>query len=151
MDPRRSDADDPGAVREAALKLLSRRDHSDRELTQKLMQRGFATAQVEQVLSELTDQGLHSEQRFAQSYARMRANKYYGPLRIRAELAERGVDRNTISQALDALEHDFSASACAFYQRKYRTPAGDYREKARRSQAMARRGFTGEQLRGVLD
>ncbi|MEM1081818.1 MAG: regulatory protein RecX [Pseudomonadota bacterium] len=142
--------DDPLAVRDAALRLLGRRDHSTRELCQKLCQRGFEAALVDQAVAELVDAGLHSEQRFAESYARMRANKAYGPVRIRAELVERGVDRHLISLALDALDIDFAEQARRFYERKYRTAAASYQEKARRNQSMARRGFTADQIKRLM-
>ncbi|MEM7054573.1 MAG: regulatory protein RecX [Pseudomonadota bacterium] len=138
-------------LRDAALKLLGRRDHSSKELTDKLAQRGFDGQLIEHVLAELSQSGLHSEQRYAESYARQRAMKAYGPLRIQAELAQRGLSREQISEALNALDIDFAEQARSFYLRKYRQPISDYGEKVRRNQAMARRGFTGEHLRGLLD
>ena len=142
---------DFSAVRESALKLLGRRDHSSKELTGKLLQRGFDTDAIEAVLDELTQAGLHSERRYAESYARQRAMKSYGPLRIRAELSERGIDRDLVRQTLNELDIDFNDLARSFYKRKYSKPVQDYQEKARRSQAMARRGFAPEHLRGLLD
>ena len=136
---------------DAALRLLGRRDHSSKELTDKLIQRGFDAERIQQTLAELSQSGLHSEQRFAESYARQRALKAYGPMRIRAELAQRGLSRELIGQALDALDVDFADQARAFYSRKYRKPVNDYQEKARRSQAMMRRGFASEHLRGLFD
>ena len=138
-------------VYDAAIRLLSRRDHSSKELTNKLAQRGFDADLIEQVLTELSQSGLHSEQRFAESYARQRALKAYGPLRIQAELAQRGLEREQINEALNALDIDFAELAHSFYVRKYHKPIADYREKARRSQAMMRRGFSSEHLRGLLD
>lgn len=145
------DGNDFSAVRESALKLLSRRDHSSKELTGKLLQRGFDADSIEAVLDELTHAGLHSERRYAESYARQRAMKGYGPLRIRAELSERGIDRDLVNQALNELNIDFTELAHRFYRRKYHKPVQDYQEKARRSQAMARRGFSREHLRGLFD
>ena len=139
------------AVRESALKLLSRRDHSTKELTEKLLQRGFDADSIKATLADLAHAGLHSERRFAESYARQRAMKSYGPLRIRAELADRGIERDLVNQTLNELDVDFTELACRFYQRKYRKPVQDYQEKVRRSQAMARRGFSREHLRGLLD
>lgn len=142
---------DFSTVRESALKLLGRRDHSSKELTGKLLQRGFDTDAIEAVLDELTQAGLHSERRYAESYARQRAMKGYGPLRIRAELSQRGIDRDLVRQTLSELDIDFNDLARSFYKRKYNKPVQDYQEKARRSQAMARRGFAPEHLRGLFD
>ena len=138
-------------VYDAAIRLLSRRDHSSKELTDKLVQRGFDVELIEQILADLSQSGLHSEQRYAESYARQRAMKAYGPMRIQSELAQRGLNREQISDALSTIEIDFAEQARSFYERKYRNPVSDYREKARRSQAMARRGFSSEHLRGLFD
>ncbi|MDT8438910.1 MAG: regulatory protein RecX [Wenzhouxiangellaceae bacterium] len=139
-----------GEVREAAIRLLARREHSVRELARKLDQRGHDAALVERVLAALGEAGLQSDRRFAESWCRQRAEKGYGPLRIRAELGERGVASDVVEQALETLEADFEANARAWYQRRYRHPPADFRERARRSQALYRRGFDGDIVRAVV-
>jgi regulatory protein len=132
----------PADLREAALRLLARREHSFMELTRKLTQRGWPKEAVETVLSELAEAGLQSDTRYAESYARARAGKAYGPIRIRAELGERGIDRGLIEHALRELEADWFAIAAGWYERRYGSePAADIKERSRRQQALARRGF----------
>lgn len=139
-------------VREAALRLLARREHSRRELETKLVGKGWPPALVGEVISNLADAGLQSDRRFAESFARQRAGRFYGPRRIFAELAQRGIDSGLAAAAIDSLEIDFFELAADYYRRKYGSGAGDadYRERAKRSQAMYRRGFESEHLRGLI-
>jgi len=144
-------ADADGSLREAAIRLLARREHSVAELERKLGQRGWPAEEVALVIGQLADDGLQSDRRFAESYARQRVERAYGPRRILAELGERGIARDLASDAVAALEVDFSELAARWYARKYPRPAVDYRERARRAQALARRGFDHEHLRGLID
>lgn len=83
-------------VEEAAVRLLAGREHSARELRRKLCARGHDEALVDEVLRLLTERNLLSETRFVESFVRARAARGQGPMRIRAELRERGVDEERI-------------------------------------------------------
>ncbi len=149
--PDRSAAD-PAELREAALRLLARREHGWVELKRKLERKGWDGAAAATVLDRLAEQGLQSDERFAEGFARTRAEKFYGPLRIRAELAERGVDRGLIERALQALDVDWLAQAAKWYGRRFgESPPEDIKERSRRSQALARRGFDTSVIREITD
>ncbi|MGY6554462.1 MAG: regulatory protein RecX [Wenzhouxiangella sp.] len=139
-------------LREAALRLLARREHSFFELQRKLKRKGWPPTDVDVVAQELADAGLQSDERFAESYARSRAEKAYGPLRIRAELSERGIDRALTERALAELEIDWLAQAAKWYGRRFGdTRPDDLKEKSRRQQALARRGFDTAVIREITD
>lgn len=147
------DAPDSDAVREAAVRLLARREHSRSELRGKLARKlGVEVEDVlDEVLDALADQGLQSDDRFAQSFCRLRAEKGYGPIRIRAELRQRGVGDAVVERAFEGLDVDFFELAAQVYARRYGRsgPPDDLRERARRHQAMQRRGFSIDHLREV--
>ena len=140
-------------VREGAVRLLARREHSAEELAAKLIRRGWPEALVWEVVGALADAGLQSDRRFAEAFARQRAERFYGPMRIDAELRQRGIDRALIEEAVDALDVDFTESAERFYRRRYADDSETltYPERARRAQAMARRGFGPEHFRDLLE
>lgn len=142
---------DEAELREAALRLLARREHSRVELAHKLIRRGWPESGVSAMVEKLAGEGLQSDERYAESYARQRAEKYYGPVRIRAELAERGVDGALIDRVVRAVEVDWFEQAAAWYERRYGgRPCDDLGEKSRRQQALARRGFAHEHIRELL-
>ena len=142
----------PAEIREAALRLLARREHSRLELTRKLTRRGWAMSDVDPVVDELAAENLQSDERFAEGYVRQRAAKAYGPMRIRGELSERGIDRNQAARAMEAESPDWLGIAAAWYERRYGPePPADLKEKSRRQQALARRGFAHEHIRELFD
>ena len=138
-------------VKAAAVRLLARREHSRHELVSKLSQRGWERDDVEAVVDALAEQGLQSDQRHAEHYARGRAERGYGPVRIRAELQQRGIDRGLISQVLNGLDIDWLAAADRWYQRRYSQPPADAQDRARRQQALQRRGHPHEVVRELVN
>jgi len=142
----------PEDLREAALRLLARREHSAQELSRKLRRKGWPDRLVAEGIGDLAEAGLQSDERFAESFVRSRAEKSYGPVRIRAELGERGIDRALSDRALAALQFDWLAQAAKWYERRFGVDeASDFKEKQRRRQALARRGFDESVLRELID
>ncbi len=121
--------------------LLSIREHSQLELERKLLRR-FDPVVVQQVVQHLQQQELQSDARFAEQYVYSRRNKGYGPLRIRAELAERGVADELIAAWLDSTGQDWYASMLGVAERKFGShPPADRREMAKRGRFLSSRGF----------
>ena len=135
-----------------AVRLLAGREHARGELITKLGQRGWTPSQCEQIIEELVADGLQSDERFAESFVRARTQKAYGPVRIRAELQQRGIDRGLIEQALRSEAPDWVALASDWYERRYGSePAVDHKERGKRQNALARRGFTTDVIRELVD
>lgn len=138
--------------RSAAIGLLARREHSTKELRHKLLTKGHEPEDVEQCLAELKAEGLLSDERFAEAYARMRSERGYGPQRIRAELAERGVDESLITLGLEAVERDWFELAAEVRLKRFGpgVPA-DFKERARQMRFLQYRGFEHSQIRSACD
>ena len=83
--------DEPKAIRLKIMDFLSRREHSSREILNKMSNRVESKEMLLDSIKELVDDGLLSDERFAESYFQSRKNKGYGPLRIRNELKQRGI------------------------------------------------------------
>ncbi len=148
--------DSPAAVRRAAMDLLARREHGRVELTRKLRQRGAAAELIDAALDRLSDEGLLSDSRYLESFVRSRALAGYGPLRIREELAQRGLARDAIERALRDGDFDWNAQLREVWQRKFAGQLpGDARERARQGRFLSYRGYSlemiGRLLRGVAD
>ena len=87
------------ALRKKAMDLLAQREHSAQELRRKLRARDFDETSIAAVLRELQADGLQSDIRFTEAYVRQRYNAGLGPLKIRFELRQKGVD-DAISETL---------------------------------------------------
>lgn len=142
----------PSDIRRAAMDLLARREHSYRELQRKLVAR-FADAQLVRVeLEKLRDERLQSDERFAESYLHSRAQRLYGPLRIRLELRERGIDESLIAAVMAQSGIDWQANLQALVRSKFGHAApSDIKEKAKRQRFLQYRGFVGDGTRSMFD
>lgn len=132
--------------------LLARRDHSRLELDRKLTERGFERAVVEHVLEDLIRDQLLEEDRFVESFIRGRLRKGQGPVRIRGELAQRGIDEASVNMALAEADCDWIALAAQVRIKRFGESApGDFKERARQAKFLQYRGFESEQIRAALD
>lgn len=85
---------------DSAVRSLTLREHGRRELERKLRGKGHAPVVVERVLEYLCTHDLQSDVRFAEGFVRSRIQKGYGPVKIRQELASRGVSEDALEQQL---------------------------------------------------
>lgn len=101
---------------------------------------------------QLIQEGLLSDQRFAEVYARGRFERGYGPLRIRAELRERGVGSDLAEQMLAGLSRSWVESAGRQRSKRFgcHLPSG-YRERAKQKRFLQQRGFSSDQIQAVFD
>ena len=145
------DVADPGACERAALDLLARREHSRRELERKLDARGFAEELIAPTLDALEESGELASARFTESFIRARAAKGQGPVRIRAELAERGIDREQAAELLQRADIDWAAIASSVRDKRFgpQRPS-DFKERARQARFLEYRGFDGGQIGSAL-
>ncbi|WP_454875892.1 recombination regulator RecX [Pseudomonas farris] len=135
------------AVRRTAMDLLARREHGRVELTRKLRQRGALPEIIDTALDRLTEEGLLSESRYLESFVSYRARSGYGPLRIREELSQRGLQRTDIELALRESGINWQEQLEDTWRRKF---AGhlpiDARERAKQGRFLSYRGYSMEMI-----
>ncbi len=133
-----------------ALGLLTRREHSSRELTRKLTARGIEADAAKATVERLAEAGWQDDTRFAEALVRSRASAGHGPIRVRAELGTHGLDREAVAAAMDAYDGDWSANARDLARRRFGT--GMHEDRALQRKAadfLIRRGFTADQVRAA--
>ncbi len=142
----------PGDIRFAAMNLLSRREHAQRELSQKLAKRFPDSAEVIQSeLDKLKQEGLQSDARLAEVFVRSRTNRGQGPLKIQMELRGKGIDEDTFRRAVSANEIDWFGLVRQVATKKFgESPPTDAREKAKRSRFLQQRGFNFDHIRTLF-
>jgi len=132
--------------------LLALRDHSRIELARKLAARGFETDVIAAALDGLERDGLLHSARFVESFVTGRIRKGQGPVRIRAELAQRGIDDAGIAAGLAAAAVDWLELARSVRTKRYGAAVpGDFKERARQAKFLQYRGFEADQIRAALD
>lgn len=135
-------------LRERALGLLARREHSRAELARKLAPHGEAD-EIAALLDGLERENLLSNERYAENLASVRAGRH-GSLRLKADLRDKGVPEAVIAETVrEARTNDLEA-ARAVWAKKFGTPPADAAERARQMRFLAGRGFPLDVVRRVL-
>jgi len=142
----------PRSIRAAAMDYLSRREHATYELSQKLLAKGYESEDVSAALSRLSTQGLLSDERFTEAFINQRINRGSGPLKIRAELRQKGISDAMIEAFLDERNKQWRKSAQAVRNKKYGLEQpSDLKEKARQTRFLQSRGFSSEHIRYAMN
>ena len=115
-----SSSQDAAKVYNAGLNLLARRDHSGKELRQKLGRR-FAESLVDRAVTLLDQNGLLSDERFAETLIHSRRAKGYGPRYIAQDLSQKGISKELIQELLDERDSDWVKQARQVALKKIRT------------------------------
>jgi regulatory protein len=98
----------------------------------------------------LSDIGALNDRAYASVLVRHYSEKGYGAARIKDEFFKRGVPRELWEEALSELP-EMEDSIDVFILRKLRGEAPDEAELRRVSAALARRGFSWEEIRAALE
>ena len=140
------------SARAAALGLLSRRDYTSAELSARLIDRGYSAEDVAQALNDMTAAGAVNDARVAAAHVRTAVNvKGRGRHRVSRELAERGLSRQAIDDALSAIEPGGERDALIKILKRKRYPEHPtLAERQRMYQHLLRRGFAGDLIRRVV-
>ena len=146
-----ADPDPAAAIERLALKLLAAREHSRLELTRKIKARGYPADALEPVLARLCDQGAIDEARLAETYVAERAGKGFGPLRIHAELRNKGLSDEAIDPYLKSMNDEWPTLLAAAYNRRFGPlPPSDDADLGRRGRFLQQRGFPPDLIRRQL-
>ena len=143
-------------AREKAVFLLSRRDYSERELRQKLCrEKGRYYTDRQQAAAEaaayMTECGYVNDANYAARLAWVYQQERLYPRRRAVEkLCEKGIDRDTAREAVEALEIDDAQLALEFLRKKRYTVPYTREEAEKQMAAMARYGFSAEDARRAL-
>lgn len=133
-----------------ALRYLARREHSCLELTRKLEQQGVSGQIAGEVVETLAESNLVSDERFAEAVARHRVSSHYGPLRIRAELRQKGVNDQSIASALAPFNDGWHERAYEWVCRRQRGEL-DRKSEARLYRGGVQRGFSHDQVMRAIE
>lgn len=130
--------------------LLARRDHSEKELRDKLRQKGFA-ADAEAALAKLKHYGYLDDARFAARYAaELQRVKHYGRRRIEQALFQKGVAADVIRDTLDTLTFD-ADDLVSLIEQKYAARLNSEQGVARTVAALQRRGYGYREIKDALE
>ena len=131
------------SLRQRAIEALSRREFSRLELQRKLSPFTEDLDGLERLLDALEKEKLLSNQRFAESLAHRRSEKY-GHRRVRAEFSQHGLSAEITESQLGELKRTEADRCEAVWAKKFGVVPIDAHERARQMRFLAGRGFDAE-------
>ncbi len=136
-------------AKEKALWLISYRDHSKKELKEKIQRTCNAEA-AEAAVTRMEELGLVNDESFARQYARkLLLNKKMSKRAAMFELTRKGVDKETAEEVLDEIEIDPREQIREVIEKKYRN-ISDEKIKRRAVAALQRLGYGWDDIKAVL-
>ena len=142
-----ADKQDEVLIRNAASRILAKREHSKHELVQKLLTRGFIVSLVERIADEFASQNLQSDQRYAESVLRGALSKGHGPQRISNQLKLSQVSDDIKREIIGSTDIDWFELALSVKIKKFGEPVEqDWHQRQKQQRFLLSRGFNFEQI-----
>jgi regulatory protein len=137
--------------KEAAIQLLSRRDHGEYELYQKLAMKGYKEEAIQEAVNFCLDHNYLDDLRYAKSQIRQHVYKGHGERRIRQELNQKRVSESVIEKAFEEEPQDWFELAKQAVEKKFKgVKAKDQKEYAKQVRFLQYRGYCFEQISYAL-
>lgn len=103
-----------------AVNLLARREYSEYEIRCKMQEKAFCEEDIEAVISHCRQKNWQSDRRFTENYLNFRAQRGYGPVRIKQELRQlKGISSEIIEDVLSESDIDWNQIALMVLNKKF--------------------------------
>lgn len=143
-----------------AIRILAMRDHSEQELRRKLAAPvrskngpealNVTPEEVDKVVEWCIENRYLDDERFVRQFIASRSRKGYGPARVRQELKQKGISRETIESAMRECVIDWAQLAKEQAQRKYGEPLPTvFAEKVKIQRFLLYRGYLMEDIQEI--
>ena len=133
-----------------ALDILSRREHSTKELVIKLEKKFTSNTDILLTVSKLKKNNLLNDIRFTESYVAARKRKGFGPKKIEFELISKGIKDSDISYVLSE-ETGWCELAKKAFNKKFKNgPSNEINQKLKQKNFLKNRGFTFKEIESVF-
>lgn len=133
-----------------ALNILSRRDHSEKELFNKLRRADSEEAAYDAV-ERVKALGYINDERYAENLAReLASRKGYGLRAIRSELIRRGIDRETTDNTINSITLDESDNIRVLLEGKFSRKLATDKGRKQVFSALMRLGYSYSDIRSAM-
>ena len=133
-----------------ALDLLSRREHSSKEIREKLLLRFDDNIIINSVITKLEENNLINDTRFAEAYVSSRKRKGFGPKKISFELLSKGVSESVANRMIDE-EGGWKRAAKLAFTKKFKNGlSSDVKNSLKQKSFLKNRGFRFKEIESVF-
>ena len=139
-----------GRAKERALRIIGTRPISERELYDKLIEKGESEYHAAAVVARFIELGLISDAEYARMLVRHYAARGYGIRRVKDELYRHKVSREHWEDALEEMPETDETLDRLLASRMRGQPVSDKAAVKKASDALLRRGYSWEEIRSAL-
>jgi regulatory protein len=146
--------DDTAKATDSAIRLLTSRPRSVREIRDRLRRKEYGDETIDRVIERLREWRYIDDDAFARFWVENReSNRPRGRRLLEQELRMKGVERETVTNAIDEADIDERTGALEIARIKLRSYRGEEEPVARRRLGafLARRGYGYDIVKPVLD
>lgn len=137
-------------AKEKALWLISYRDHSKKELADKI-RRTCDEDSAQKAVDRLEELGLVNDEGFARRYAeQLIFSKHMSKRGVSYELSRKGIDKELAQEILEDIDVDENEEIKAVLEKKYRN-LDDEKTRRRAVAALQRLGYGWDSIRRAMD
>ncbi|MDD5560520.1 MAG: regulatory protein RecX [Candidatus Omnitrophica bacterium] len=144
----------PEKAKEYAFLLLKFRLRSEKELAQRLRQKGFSEELSQETVNFLKDKHFIDDRVFARGWVSSRLKRPFGLRRIKQELMQKGLDKQVIEEAFVQAKEDYDETGIVKQLAEQRLAKlkniEPLKAKARVYAYLMRRGFSPDLISNVL-
>tara|TARA_Y100001934_G_scaffold52238_1_gene63861 strand:+ start:495 stop:944 length:450 start_codon:yes stop_codon:yes gene_type:complete len=133
-----------------ALDILSRREHSEKELVQKLKNKFVEHDLIDEVTFKLINNNLLNDLRFAEAYTVSRKRKGFGPKKISFELLGKGLREKEVESVLTDIGGWNQAALVAFRKKFPEGKTDDLKVTLKQKNFLTNRGFRFREIESVF-
>jgi len=138
------------AIYNKSLDLLSRREHSSKEIKEKLLLRFDDKVIINSVITKLEENNLINDTRFAEAYVSSRKRKGFGPKKISFELLSKGVSESVANRIIDE-EGGWKRAAKLAFTKKFKNGlSSDVKNSLKQKSFLKNRGFGFKEIESVF-
>jgi regulatory protein len=133
-----------------ALDLLSRREHSQKEVILKLQKKFKNSEEIYEVIEKLVANNIINDTRFTEHYINSRKRRGFGSKKISYELLSKGINESIIDSTLSNMD-DWKELAKKEFNKKYKDgPSDDFKIRSKQKNFLLNRGFSFEEIESVF-
>jgi regulatory protein len=121
LSPNHSEHSDTILIQKAiasGIRFLAIREHSEKQIEQKLLKKGFASHIINESLTSLCSRGYLSNERYCFSFVDSKKQKGQGPIRIEYELQQQAIPQSLIDHALKYDQNEWDHLCLYVLQKK---------------------------------
>ncbi len=141
------------SCRERALKIISIKDRTEKELRDKLNEKGYQENDIDVVIEFLKEYKYIDDTSFAINYAKdCVCLKKWGKTRIKTELVRKGIDKELAQEAVENACEDSGSLVLSEMKKRFKdADFSNPKERMRIFGYFARRGFSPNEIKGAIN